>query len=137
MLQISCHGSSSCQATLHSSCPAGNFHHRNTHKRWQVCLRWSTESPRAQCRGSWNDRSVCKSSCTIAQPVAVLLKRHWVLVLLQFSYMGNSFSLAALQMYYHGFYHISRTIGIGTVQLRSYAFVCVCLLLQTGSTGFL
>ena len=26
MLQISCHGSSSCQATLHSSCPAGNFH---------------------------------------------------------------------------------------------------------------
>ena len=67
MLQISCHRSSSCQATLHSSCPAGNFHHRNTYKRLQVWLRWSTESPRAQCRGSWNDRSVCKSSCTIAQ----------------------------------------------------------------------
>ena len=77
------------------------------------------------------------SSCTIAQPVAILLKRQWVLVLLQFSYMGNSFSLAALQLYYHGFYHISQTIGIGIVQLRSYAFVCVCLLLQTGSTGFL
>ena len=67
MLQISCHRSSSCQATLHSSCPAGNFHLWNTHKRWQVWLRWSTESPRAQCRGSWNDRSVCKSSCSIAR----------------------------------------------------------------------
>ena len=77
------------------------------------------------------------SSCTIAQPVAILLKRQWVLVLLQFSYMGNSFSLAALQMYYHGFYYISQTFGIGTIQLRSYAFVCVFLLLQTGSTGFL